>query len=226
MKGKAKQKKRKEKNVSDIVRGYKVFESDWVCKNKKYTCPGRFKEDVELEICGHGMHFCLNAADCFQYYNFDQNNHVAEVIAHGQVVYGDDKCCTDDLEIVREILWDEVLRIINTGKGCTGLGNTGDWNTGNRNTGKRNTGNRNTGDWNTGNRNTGNWNTGNRNAGNWNAGNWNAGDWNVGDSNTGDWNKSSFETGCFNTKKETSFCLTGLPTGHIGTGYSQKRDEC
>lgn len=206
--------------MSDIVKGYKVFNREWTCKNKKYTCPGRFKEDVELEICGHGMHFCLNAADCFRYYNFDQNNHVAEVIAHGKVVYGNDKCCTDDLEIVREILWDEVLRIVNKGKECIGLGNTGDgnagnWNDGNGNTGDGNTGNRNAGNgnagnWNVGGSNTGNCNTGNRNDGDWNTGNrntgnCNAGDWNTGNRNTGDWNKSSFETGCFNTKERNIF---------------------
>ena len=196
--------------MSDMVKGYKVFNSEWTCKNKKYTCPGRFKEDVELEICGHGMHFCLNAADCFQYYNFDQNNHVAEVIAHGQVVYGDNKCCTDDLEIVREIPWDEVLRIINTGKECTGLGNTGDCNTGDRNTGDRNAGNwnagdRNAGNRNTGERNTGNWNAGSSNTGNWNAGNRNAGDWNAGNSNTGSSNTGDCNTG----NRNTGSCNTG-----------------
>lgn len=142
------------------IKGFKVFNPEWVCRNKEYTCPGRFREEGELEVCGHGMHFCLNAADCFKYYDFDQNNHVAEIIAHGKVVYDDDKCCTDDIEIVREIQWDEVLRIVNTGKNCTGLCNTGNWNTGDRNTGDRNTGDWNTGNWNTGNYNTSSFNTG------------------------------------------------------------------
>ena len=46
-----------------------------------------------------------------------------------------DKCATNYLEIVREISWQEVLEIVNTGKGCTGLCNSGDWNSGNRNSG-------------------------------------------------------------------------------------------
>ena len=168
--------------MSEIVKGYKVFNKDWICRYKQYTCPGRFKEEnISLRLCGEGMHFCLDIKDCFTYYEFDPNNHVAEVIAHGKVVQDDDKCCTDDLEIVREIPWDEVLRIVNIGKDCTGFGNTGDWNTGN---------------WNTGNRNTGNWNTGDWNTGNWNTGNRNTGDW-----NTGDWNESSFNTGCFMTEE-------------------------
>lgn len=63
---------------------------------------------------------------------------------------GDTKCCTNKIQIVREISWQELLTIVNTGKGCTGLCNTGDCNTGDRNTGDRNTG-----DWNLSSFNTG-----------------------------------------------------------------------
>ena len=162
--------------VQSVVHGFKVFRPDWTCSpggnTKQYTCPGKFEEEGKLDVCGHGMHFCQTAADCFNYYDFDSNNKVAEVIAYGEVLTEGDKSCTDKLEIVREIPWDEVLRIVNLGKNCTGRCNTGDCNTGNRNTGDCN---------------TGNCNTGNRNTGNW---------------NTGDWNKSSFNTGCFNTEEQ------------------------
>ena len=178
--------------VQNVVHGFKVFRPDWTCdptgyNPKQYTCPGKFEEEGELDVCGHGMHFCQTAADCFNYYSFNSENKVAEVIAYGEVRTEGDKSCTDKLEIVREIPWDEVLRIINLGKNCTGRCNTG-----NRNTGNRNTGDCNTGDWNTGDCNTGNRNTGNRNTG----------DCNTGNRNTGDWNKSSFNTGCFNTEEQ------------------------
>ena len=168
--------------VQNVVHGFKVFRPDWTCdptgyNPKQYTCPGKFEEEGELDVCGHGMHFCQTAADCFNYYSFNSENKVAEVIAYGEVRTEGDKSCTDKLEIVREIPWDEVLRIVNLGKNCTGRCNTG-----NRNTGDCNTGDCNTGDWNTGDCNTGNRNTGNR--------------------NTGDWNKSSFNTGCFNTEEQ------------------------
>ena len=162
--------------VQQVVHGFKVFRPDWTCSpngnTKQYTCPGKFEEEGELDICGHGMHFCENAADCFNYYDFDSNNKVAEVIAYGTVLKEGDKSCTDKLEIVREIPWDEVLRIVNTGKNCTGRCNTGDCNTGDCNTG------------------------------NWNTGNWNTGNWNTGNCNTGDCNKSSFNTGCFMTEEQ------------------------
>ena len=187
--------------VQNVVHGFKVFRPDWTCSpngnTKQYACPGKFEEEGELDVCGHGMHFCQTAADCFNYYSFNSENKVAEVIAYGEVRTDGDKSCTDKLEIVREIQWDEVLRIVNIGKNCTGLCNTGDWNTGDCNTGDCNTGDCNTGDWNTGNR-----NTGNRNTGDWNTGDCNTGDWNTGNRNTGDWNKSSFNTGCFNTEEQ------------------------
>lgn len=223
--------------VQNVVHGFKVFRPDWTCdptgyNPKQYTCPGKFEEEGELDVCGHGMHFCQTAADCFNYYNFDSNNKVAEVIAYGEVRTDGDKSCTDKLAILREIPWDEVLRIVNIGKNCTGRCNTGNCNTGDRNTGNCNTGDRNIGNWNTGNWNTGRCNTGDRNAGNrntgdrntgdcnigdcntgrcntgdrntgdYNAGNCNTGNCNTGDRNTGDWNKSSYNTGCFNTEEQ------------------------
>ena len=187
-----------------VVKGFKVFNPDWTCRNKAYTCPGKFEEDVIPSVCDEGMHFCKKAADCFNYYKFNPENKVAEVVAYGTVAEDGDKCCTDKLKIVREIPWAELLEIVNMGKGCTGLCNSGDWNSGDCNSGDCNSGNRNSGDCNSGNRNSGNrnsgdWNSGNRNSGNRNSGNRNSGDWNSGDWNSGDWNKTNFSNGCFNT---------------------------
>ena len=176
------------------VKGYKVFNSDWTCRGKQYSCPGTFEESVSPSVCNAGMHFCKNAADCFRYYDFDPNSHVAEVIAHGTVAEGEDKCATNKLEIVREIPWAEVLEIVNTGKSCTGRCNSGNCNSGNWNSGDSNSGNWNSGDSNSGNRNSGNWNSGN-----WNSGDCNSGNWNSGNRNSGDWNTTSFSNGCFNT---------------------------
>ena len=171
--------------ANKMVKGFKVFNPDWTCTPgnnfKQYTCPGTFEEDVNVKVYSRGMHFCKNLVDCFKYQSFDPENKVAEVIAHGEIDERDNKCCTNKLEIVREIPWSEVLERVNQGKGCTG----------NRNTGNRNTGNCNTSDW----------NTGNRNAGDWNAGNYNTGSCNAGDWNAGDWNYSSFNSGCFNTSE-------------------------
>jgi len=187
------------------MKGYKVFNADWTCRGFKYEVGKTFEEKVSPSVCHKGFHYCEQAIDCFEYYNFDPNNKVAEIFAHGEISTEGNKSSTNKIEILREISWEEVLKIVNlgksnTGRGNTGNGNTGNWNTGDRNTGNWNTGNGNTGNWNTGNRNTGNGNTGNWNTGNRNTGDGNTGNRNTGDQCTGDFNLSDNETGCFNTE--------------------------
>ena len=155
------------------------------------------------------MHFCKRAADCFNYYSFNPENKVAEVVAYGAVAEYGDKCCTDKLEIIREIPWGELLEIVNSGRYCAGYGNAGDknsgdknsgnWNSGDKNSGNWNSGDKNSGDWNSGDKNSGDKNSGDKNSGDKNSGDWNSGNWNSGDKNSGDWNKCNFSNGCFNT---------------------------
>ena len=193
--------------MSEIIKGFKVFNPDWTCSpngnTKQYTCPGKFEEDVTPVRCGQGMHFCKVAADCFNYYDFNPDNHVAEVAAYGEVVEEGDKCATNKLEIIREIPWAELLEMVNTGKGCAGLCNSGNRNSGNRNSGNRNSGDWNSGDCNSGNRNSGDWNSGDCNSGDCNSGNRNSGNRNSGNRNSGDWNNTNFSNGCFNTVEPT-----------------------
>ena len=176
-----------------VVKGFKVFNPDWTCnpngKPFQYAVGGTYEEDVKPMVCDRGFHFCEKAADCFNYYQFNPENKVAEVLALGEVDTDGTKSCTNKIQIVREIPWAELLEIVNTGKGCTGLCNSGDCNSGDCNSGDCNSG-----DWNSGNR-----NSGDCNSGDCNSGDWNSGDCNSGDCNSGDWNKCSFSNGCFNT---------------------------
>jgi hypothetical protein len=164
------------------IKGFKVFNPDWTCRDFQYEVGKTYEENVKPSICGRGFHFCKQAKDCFNYYSFDPENKVAEVLALGEVVEVGDKCCTNKIQIVREITWEELLTLVNTGKGNAGLCNSGNWNSGNRNSGNYNSGNRNSGDCN-----SGNYNTGHRNSGNYNS---------------GDWNKASYTVGCFNTESQ------------------------
>ena len=192
------------------VHGYKVFYSDWTCGHfgyrKQYFCPGKFEEDVDLAICRSGMHFCEKLTDCFNYYQFNPENKVAEIFAYGTVLSDGVKSVTDKLEIVREIPWDEVLRLVNIGKDCTGLCNTGHWN-------------------------TGNWNTGNWNTGNWNTGYWNTGDWNKSNYNTGCFMTEEQKVMMFNKPSDWTYgmwrgseawhLLSQIPKGVVEWIYSE-----
>ena len=211
------------------IKGYKVFNPDWTCRGFQYEVGKTFKHDGDIEMCGAGFHFCQKISDCFNYYAFDSNNKVAEVEAIGNVETRNDKSVTDEITIVRELTWHEVLDLANTGKDCTGNRNSGDWNSGNCNSGNRNSGDwnsgnrnsgdRNSGDWNSGNCNSGNWNSGNCNSGNRNSGDWNSGDWNSGNCNSGNRNSGDWNSGNRNSGNRNSgdWNSTNYSTGFLNS---------
>ena len=216
------------------IKGYKVFNPDWTCRGFQYKVGETFVHNGNIEMCGSGFHFCRKASDCFNYYDFNGNNKVAEVEAIGLVETQGNKSVTDKIKIVREIEWQELLTIVNEGNDCTGLGNSGnrnsgnwnsgdcnsgDCNSGNWNSGNRNSGNRNSGNWNSGNRNSGDCNSGDCNSGNCNSGNWNSGNRNSGNRNSGNWNSTNFSTGFFNSEQQPIY-MFNQPTN------MQRNDIC
>ena len=199
------------------MKGYKVLNPDWTCRDFKYEVGKIFEEDVIPKCCERGFHFCTELADCFRYYSFDPKNKVVEVEALGIVDFntdnidnGNTKCCTNKIYIIKELSWYEVLDLMNSGE-C----NTGKSNRGHYNSGFSNEGNYNTGDNNEGSYNTGNHNIGYRNTGNFNIGHWNSGDWNL----------SNYSSGCFNTSDSTIFLFNKPSNWTILDWYnSEARD--
>ena len=198
-------------------KAFKVFNSDWTCRDKVYKVGKTYSMNKAPIICERGFHYCPKLINCFRYYDFDPKNKVAEVEVLGDIAVSPegDKECTNKIKIVREISWHEVLDLVNTGKNNTGIRNTGDYNagycnTGDYNAGYCNTGSRNTGYCNAGNCNTGNYNTGDFNVGYRNSGGYNTGVYNTGDFNTGNYNTGGYNTGNYNTGYDN--------TGNYNTG--------
>jgi len=181
------------------IKGYKVFNPDWTCRGFQYEVGKTFKHDGNIEMCGAGFHFCRKVSDCFNYYGFNSNNKVAEVEAIGNVETKGDKSVTDEIVILRELTWHEVLDLANTGKDCTGNRNSGNRNSGNCNSGNRNSGDYNSGNCNSGNRNSGDYNSGNCNSGDYNSGDYNSGNCNSGNRNSGDYNSGNCNSGNCNS---------------------------
>ena len=181
------------------MKGYKVFNPDWTCRNFQYEVGQVYIMDAKPKCCGIGFHFCEKAVDCFNFYKFDSENKVAEVEAFGDVDPDGVKSCTNKIKIVRELTWHEVLDLVNIGKDCMGICNSGNRNSGNYNSGIWNSGNKNSGDCNSGNHNSGDCNSSNRNSGNNNSGNYNSGNYNSGNSNSGDWNSGDWNSGNYNS---------------------------
>ena len=184
------------------VKGYKVFKPDWTCWGGfQYEVGKCYEMDERPVVCERGFHFCEELKDCYKYYRFNSDNKVAEITAYGEIDVDEEerKSCTNKIKIERKIDWNEVLAIVNTGKGCTGLDNNGDFNRGNYNNGNRNAGNRNVGNYNKGDNNTGSYNSGNKNDGDCNSGNSNRGNLNSGDDNGGNCNRGDSNSGSFNS---------------------------
>ena len=184
------------------VKGYKVFKPDWTCWGGfQYEVGKCYEIDERPVVCERGFHFCEELKDCYKYYRFNSDNKVAEITAYGEIDVDEEerKSCTNKIKIERKIDWNEVLAIVNTGKGCTGLDNNGDFNRGNYNNGNRNAGNRNVGNYNKGDNNTGSYNSGNKNDGDCNSGNSNRGNLNSGDDNGGNCNRGDSNSGSFNS---------------------------
>jgi len=190
--------------MGEIIKGYKVFDENWKCNGYQYSLGGRFKHEGEIELCSSGFHFCEKIIDCFNYKKFNPKNKVAEIIAHGKVIRGDDKSVTDDIEIIKEISWEECLKMVNSGSGNSGLGNSGNSNSGRYNSGHYNLGNSNSGDFNSGRYNSGHYNSGSRNSGNSNSGDYNSGNSNSGDRNSGYYNSGDRNSGYYNSGNRNS----------------------
>lgn len=96
------------------VKGYKVFKPDFTCRSFKYEVGNTYKHKGSIGLCKAGFHFCSQLKDCFNYYRFNPDNKVAEIVASGEVIVGNNNSVTSTIKIVRELSWNDVLNLGNT----------------------------------------------------------------------------------------------------------------
>jgi hypothetical protein len=187
------------------IRVYKVFDPDWKCKGFQYEVGKTYSMKEDPILCERGFHGCKKVNDCFTYYSFDPKNKVAECELFGTVIGEDgNKQAGNNITILKEISWEEMLVLANTGSGNSGHSNSGSSNSGNSNSGHSNSGgwnsgSRNSGYCNSGYCNSGYSNSGNSNSGYCNSGHSNSGSRNSGYCNSGDWNSGFFNNDTPNT---------------------------
>ena len=120
-------------------KGYKVFNDDWTCKKFQFEIGKTYEHDGKIRLYEEGFHFCRKLVDCFNYYSFNPKNKVAEIeYDENNVIHGDDKSVTGKITILNEIIWSDVLNLVNTGKGNSGYCNSGNSNSGELNSGNSN----------------------------------------------------------------------------------------
>ena len=177
----------------------KGFDKDLKCRGYQFevgkTYEIKLPDGYELtkeDLCSNKVfHYCDSLRKVHDYYSVEpeENNRFCELEVLGREVTDGDKCGSNKIKVIREIVGEE-LDIL---KGLTDE-NTGFFNSGNYNSGNRNSGNRNSGNYNSGYRNSGNYNSGNYNSGYYNSGEYNSGDYNSGYFNSCDYSSGLFCT--------------------------------
>ncbi len=134
--------------------------------NKNLCCRGvQFKvgkiydtgaKDDEIRLCSNTVyHYCDNIKQVHTHYSCDPacQNRFCEIEVLGAEITDGEKCGSNKIKLVREIVGDELKTLIGQINGNTGLfnsghRNSGDQNSGDQNSGHRNSGHQNSGDWN------------------------------------------------------------------------------
>ena len=197
--------------------GYKAFDKNLQCRGFQYEVGKIYTKDTkkeDLKLCSDNcFHFCRELHEIEKCSNYSlAKSRICEVIA-GDVVCNEErtKFGTNSITILREIVGEEKINLLNSG-----YRNSGDRNSGYRNSGDRNSGDCNSGYCNSGYCNSGDWNSGDCNSGDCNSGNCNSGDrnsgdWNSGNCNSGYCNSDSPQVRIFNKETDVSIECIKFP---------------
>jgi hypothetical protein len=197
-------------------KGYRVDEDAfWLtCRGFQYEIGEKYTHYGDIVMCSSGHHYCIDAKDCYEYY--DYASRIFKVEAIGSIIIGDDKIVTNEIKIVSELGVYELRSLANKGRKNLGALNEGDSNVGISNNGESNRGDRNKGRHNNGVNNNGAYNDGRNNQGDYNSGIFNTGDSNNGNENNGDCNNGFKNRGDSNFGKHNTG-IENIGAKNIGT---------
>lgn len=124
----------------------KGFDKNLCCRGMQFEVGKIYDtgaKDDEIKLCSNTVyHYCENIMQAHRYYSCipDLQNRFCEIEVLGAEVTDGQKCGSNKIKIVREIVGDELKTLIGQINGNTGLFNSGSWNSGNRNSGGWNSG--------------------------------------------------------------------------------------
>lgn len=102
-------------NKENAIFAYKGFDENFCCRNFQYEVGKEYHITGDLKICKNGFHACKDLMDTFNYYPMG-NSRFAIVKLWGDVLYGDDKMCASDIEIVEELSLKDIVKCYVTSK--------------------------------------------------------------------------------------------------------------
>ena len=219
----------------------KGFDEDLKCRGYQFeigkTYEIKLPDGYELtkeDLCSDKVfHYCNSLRKVHDYYSVapEENNRFCEVEVLGREVTDGDKCGSNKIKVIREIVGEELdilkgLTDENIGLFNSGYRNSGNYNSGNHNSGSCNSGYHNSGNYNSGSYNSGYYNSGYCNSGNCNSGNYNSGSYNSGNCNSGNYNSGNCNSGNYNSGgRNSGYCNSGnCNSGDHNSGYFNSCD--
>lgn len=96
-------------NKENAIFAYKGFDENFCCRDFQYEVGKEYHITGDLKICKNGFHACKDLMNTFNYYQME-NSRFAIVKLWGDVLYGDDKMCASDIEIVEELSLKDIVK--------------------------------------------------------------------------------------------------------------------
>lgn len=96
-------------NKENAIFAYKGFDKNFRCRDFMYEVGKEYHIDGNLKICKKGFHACKDLINTFKYYPME-NSRFAIVKLWGEVLYGDNKMCASDIEIVEELSLKDIVK--------------------------------------------------------------------------------------------------------------------
>lgn len=93
----------------NAIFAYKGFDKNFRCLDFMYEVGKKYHIDGDLKICKNGFHACKDLINTFNYYPM-VNSRFAIVKLWGDVLYGNDKMCASDIEIVKELSLKDIVK--------------------------------------------------------------------------------------------------------------------
>ena len=93
----------------NAIVAYKAFDENFRCRDFMYEVGMEYHINGDVEMCENGFHACEDLMDTFNYYPMG-NSRFAIVKLWGDILFGVDKMCASDIEIVEELPLKDIVK--------------------------------------------------------------------------------------------------------------------
>ena len=93
----------------NAIVAYKAFDENFRCRDFMYEVGKEYHINGDVKMCENGFHACKDLMDTFSYYPI-VNSRFAIVKLWGDILFGFDKMCASDIEIVEELPLKDIVK--------------------------------------------------------------------------------------------------------------------